>query len=314
MMRPALVALTAVAMPAIAQTMDPSMPGMDMSADAARHAPTAPPTVAAKPKAKPSPDTSIADEPTGTDQPPGSAEPPSVVHDHPADRYFDRKAMSAAESAMMSPKTAPSYSQVRIDLAEYQFRNGHDGYRWEGEAWTGDVNRFVFRSMGEGSTARRVDNAELQAVYSRALDPWWNLQVGVRQDIRPTPARTYASIGIEGMAPYKFDVRAAAFVSDKGQITARIETSFDERLTRRFVLQPRMELDFSAQDMPAQRLGGGLDNAELGLRLRYEITRQFAPYIGVSWTWAAGKTADYVRAAGDSPHQRSGVIGIRSWF
>jgi copper resistance protein B len=220
--------------------------------------------------------------------------------------------MAAAQAAAMGP--APSYSQMRIDLAEYQFRNGRDGYRWEGEAWTGDLNRFVFRSKGEGSFGKGLDSAELQGLYSRALNPWWNLQIGVRQDIRPTPARSYATIGVEGLAPYKFDILAAAFVSDKGQLTGRIETTFDERLTQHFVLQPRMELDFSAQDMPAQRLGAGLNNAELGLRLRYEITRQFAPYVGFSCTWATGKTADYARLAGDSPHQRTIVVGIRSWF
>jgi copper resistance protein B len=298
MKRLAFLVLASVATPASAQAMDPSMPGMDMSAAVAQPAPT---------QARPA-----ADQPTGTDQAPGSAEPPLVAHDRPADRYFDPHAMAVAEAATMGP--APSYSQMRIDLAEYQFRNGHDGYRWEGEAWTGDLNRFVFRSKGEGSTDQRLDSAELQAIYSRALDSRWNLQVGIRQDIRPNPARSYATVGIEGLAPYKFDVLAAAFISDKGQLTARIETSFDERLTQRVVLQPRMELNVSAQDMPAQRLGSGLNNAELGARLRYEVTRQFAPYVGASWNWVAGKTADYVRAAGNSPHQRSIVIGIRSWF
>ena len=255
---------------------------------------------------------SAEDDPKGTDQAPGSAEPPPVAHDRPADRYFDPHAMAAAQAASMGP--APGYSQMRVDLAEYQVRNGHDGYRWEGEAWTGDLNRFVLRSKGEGTTRQGLDSAELQALYSRALDPRWNLEVGVRQDIRPNPARSYATIGIEGLAPYKIDVLFAAFVSDKGQLTARIETSFDERLTQRLVLQPRMELDMSAQDMPAQRLGAGLNNAELGIRLRYEITRQFAPYIGFSCNWGTGKTADAMRAAGDSPHQRGIVTGLRSWF
>ena len=313
--------------------MDPAMPGMDMGghhagpAHHARHvrpAPTipAPPaaaTAAAAPPAAPMPaspaaaePSSPAGQPAGTDQSPGNAEPPPVADDHPADRSFDPLAMARARAAAMGP--APRYAQLRIDLAEYQLRNGRDGYRWEGEAWTGDLDRLLFRSKGDGTFGHGVDSAELQALYSHAIDPWWNLQVGVRQDIRPGPARSHATIGIEGLAPYRFDVLAAAYLSDKGQLTARLEASLDQRLTRRLILQPRLELDLSAQDMPAQRLGAGLDTAEFGLRLRCEVSRQFAPYLGISWTWSAGRTADYARADGDAPHQRSLVFGIRTWF
>lgn len=299
--------LAVIATPAFAQAMD-SMPGMKMG-----------PGIKMEPATTMPPGMDMGNQPApaatpsalGTDQSPGTAAPPPVAPGSAAGRYFGPTAMAAATAAMMAPP--PGYSQVRIDLAEFQVHDGHDGYRWEGEAWTGDLNRFVLRSEGEGSN-RHLDSAEVQALYSRALDPWWNLQIGVREDIRPTPARTYATIGIEGLAPYKFDVLVAAFVSDRGQLTGRIETSVDERLTRHLILQPRVELNFSAQDMPAQRLGAGLDTAELGLRLRYEITRKIAPYVGFSFTQAAGKTADYLRAGGDSAQQRSLVIGIRSWF
>jgi len=300
----ALAPLVPFVTPAFAQAMDPAMPGMD---HAVPHAPA--PDAAAPSQPVPAPGDAV-----GTDQSPGSAEPPPVAHDRPADRYFDPQAMARAEAAMIGEGSAATYSQFRLDLAEVQLRKGHDGYRWEGEAWTGDLDRFVFRSKGEGTFRQGIDSAELQAVYSHALDPWWNLQVGVRQDIRPTPARSYATIGIEGMAPYKFDVLAAAFLSDKGQLTARLEASVDEHLTRRFVLQPRLELNLSAQDMPAQRLGAGLNSAELGVRLRYEISRQFAPYIGLESTWATGRTADYARADGDSPHRTSVMIGFSGWF
>lgn len=303
-----------------AQAMDPSMPGMDMGAHAGHHAPQAETSApahdhAAAPAVAPTPaDTSAPEHATGTDQAPGNAAAPAVAHDSPADRYFDSQAMAIAHAAMIDAHGAPAYSQMRINLAEVQLRSGHTGYRWEGEAWTGDFNRFVLRSKGEGVFRQGIENAQLEALYSRALDPWWNVQVGLRQDIRPTPARTHAMIGIEGLAPYKFGVMAAAYLSDKGQITATLEASVDERLTQHLILQPRLEFAFSAQDMPAQRLGDSLTTAELGLRLRYEITRQFAPYIGVSWGWAMGKTAQYRRADGQAPQQRSFVIGIRSWF
>jgi copper resistance protein B len=221
--------------------------------------------------------------------------------------------MATAEAAAMQPP-ASSYARLTFDLAEYQFRDGKDGYRWEGEAWFGALDRLVIKSKGEGTLREGLDQAELQALYAKALDPWWDLQVGVRQDIRPRPARTWATLGLEGRAPYQFDVQAAAFLSDKGQLTGRIEGAYDQRITQRLILQPRSELDLSAQDMPDQRIGAGLSTAELGLRLRYEIRREFAPYVGVNWTWAAGKTADYARADGKGTTERSMVAGIRFWF
>lgn len=249
----------------------------------------------------------------GTDQPPGSAKPPPIAHDRAADRYWNPRDMAAAAaSAMHAP--ARTYAKLTFDLAEYQFRDGQDGYRWEGEAWLGDLNRFVLKSKGEGTFGAGVDRAEVQALYAKALDPWWNLQAGIRQDIRPRPSRTWATLGIEGRAPYLFEVQAAAFLSDKGQLAARIEGAYDQRLTQRLILQPRAELDLAAQDMPDQRIGAGLSSAELGLRLRYEIRREFAPYVGINWTWAAGRTADYARADGRDIAERSAVAGIRIWF
>lgn len=273
---------------------DQSMPGMDMS--------------------KPMPaDAAPSGEPSGTDQAPGSTEAPPIVHDSPANRYWNAQEMAASEAVAMHPP-AVSYGKLTFDLAEYQFRDGKDGYRWEAEAWMGDLNRFVVKSKGEGAFAQGLDSAEVQALYSKALDPWWNLQLGVRQDIRPRPARTWATLGVEGRAPYQFEVQAAAFLSDKGQLTGRIEGAYDQRITQALILQPRVELNLAAQDMPDQRIGAGLSTAEFGLRLRYEIRREFAPYVGVNWTWAAGKTADYARLDGKDTTERSVVTGIRFWF
>lgn len=221
--------------------------------------------------------------------------------------------MAAAEDAEMHPSKS-AYAKITFDLAEHQFREGHDGYRWEGEAWLGDLNRFVVKTKGEGTSGEGIDQFEVQALYAKALDPWWNLQFGVRQDIRPRPARTWATVGIEGRAPYQFDVHAAAFLSHKGELTGRIEVAYDQRFTQYLVLQPRAEVDLSAQDMPDLRIGSGLSSAEFGLRLRYELRREFAPYVGINWTWAAGKTADYARADGKDTRERSVVAGIRLWF
>ena len=216
---------------------------------------------------------------------------------------------------MMKEHGGMSYSQVMLNLAEIQIRDGKEGYHWDGEAWFGgDINRLTVKSEGEGDFGGGLEGAEVQALYSRAIGPYFNLQAGVRQDIRPEPSRTYAVIGFEGLAPYWFEIEGAAFVSDKGDLLGRIEGYYDQRLTQRLVLQPRVELNFAAQDVPENRIGAGLSNAELGLRLRYEITRKLAPYVGVSYDAKSGQTARYARDDGEDPTTTSFVAGVRIWF
>src|SRR5690606_7160807 len=131
---------------------------------------------------------------------------------------------------------------------------------------------------------------EVQALYSRAIGPYFDLQAGVRHDIRPSPSRAYAVLGVEGLAPYWFEVEAHAFLSDKGDLFARVGASYDQLITQRLVIQPRAELNAAAQD--AAGVAGGLTDAALGVRLRYEVRREFAPYIGVSYERKIGGTAD----------------------
>jgi copper resistance protein B len=156
--------------------------------------------------------------------------------------------------------------------------------------------------------------AELQGLYSRAVARYTDLQVGVRHDFEPKAERTYATVGFESQFPYWFDVEAAAFLSDRGDLIARLEGTYDLRLTQRVVLQPQAEVKLSAQRVPDLNLGSGLTHAELGLRLRYEIRREFAPYIGVAYERAFGTTADYLRAAGEDVRSTTFVIGLRAWF
>ena len=135
----------------------------------------------------------------------------------------------------------------------------------------------------------------------------------MRQDLAG-PATTHAVIGVQGLAPYLFEVDAALFVSHRGDVTARIEAELDQRITERLILQPRAELGLAAQDIPRLGIGAGLDKVELGLRLRYEISREFAPYIGVEQTWRVGRGASFARAAGHDPSVTSLVAGVRFWF
>jgi copper resistance protein B len=229
---------------------------------------------------------------TGTALAPGNAPAPAPPMDHYADRMFSPIEMTRARSAMMHES------------------GGQTTYQVIG----GDINRLWLKSEGEGAFREGVDGAEVQALYSRAVGPYFNLQGGVRHDFRPSPTRNYATIGFEGLAPYMFEVEGALFLSTRGELLGRLEGYYDQRITQRLILQPRVEFNLSAQDVPENRIGAGLTDAELGLRLRYEITRQFAPYIGVSYLAQAGRTADFTRARGKDPQTTSFVAGVRFWF
>ncbi|KQM37835.1 MULTISPECIES: copper resistance protein B [Sphingomonas] len=252
----------------------------------------------------------------GTDLPPGNKPAPAPPGDHLADRFWGADAMaSSRENDLRREHGGMTYYQVLFNLAEYQARKGSDGYRWDGEAWVGgDINRLWLKSEGEGGFGKALESAEVQALYSHALDPYWNLQAGVRYDFKPNPSRTYATIGIEGLAPYQFEVEGALFLSDKGDVLARAEGYYDQRITNYFVLQPRVEANFAAQDVRETGIGSGLTDLEAGLRLRYEGRREFAPYIGVSWERQFGDTARFSRARGDDTGGFSFVAGVRTWF
>lgn len=254
-------------------------------------------------------------EMTGTALPAGDAPAPLPPSDHYADRLFPTAEMDRARAKSMREQGGRTVYQVMFNLAEYQALAGRDGYRWDGEAFVGgDINRFWLKSEGEGAFGDRLESAEVQALYSRAIGPYFNLQAGVRQDFGQGANRTYATVGFEGLAPYLFEVEGALFLSNEGDLLGRLEGYYDQRITQRLVLQPRVELNLSAQDVPENRLGSGLTNAELGLRLRYEIIRQFAPYIGVSYAAKTGRTADFARADGEDPTTTSFVAGVRLWF
>ncbi|MGK2911592.1 MAG: copper resistance protein B [Sphingobium sp.] len=240
---------------------------------------------------------------------------PSIPTDHAAEAFYDPATMARARSAMTKEHGGMRYSQLMVDRLEYRAQKGDDGYHWEGEGWIGgDINRLAVKSEGEGERVGRLESAEVQALYSRAIDPWWNIVAGVRQDFRPRPQRTYATIGIEGLAPYWFEVETQAFLSDKGDAHLRLEGSYDQRITQRLILQPAAEVNIAAQDVPELGIGSGFSDIELGLRLRYEIAREFAPYVGVNWERKLGDSARKARLAGESASARSVVMGVRFWF
>ncbi|MBI1198890.1 MAG: copper resistance protein B [Phenylobacterium sp.] len=238
--------------------------------------------------------------------------PPPVPTDHAADAIFPAADMAAARETLRREHGDISWSRVMIETAEY--RPSGDGYRWRGRAsFGGDIDRFQLKTEGEGERGD-LEKAEIQALYSHAIGPNFEVVAGVRQDFQPRPRRTYAALGIEGVAPYWFDVEATAFLSDKGDLLARLEGSYDLRLTQRLILEPRAEANLAAQDVPATGVGSGLSDLELGLRLRYAIQPEFAPYVGINWERSFGDTADFARAAGRGVEQTRFVVGLRAWF
>lgn len=251
----------------------------------------------------------------GTALPAGNAPAPAAPVANYADRFYDSREMADARARLRREHGGAIIRQVIFNLAEYQARKGADGFRWEADAWIGgDINRLVIRNEGAATFGEGVDDVEIQALYSRAIGPYFNVQAGIRYDLKPNPSRAYAVVGFEGLAPYWFDVEGALFVSNKGDVLGRLQGYYDQRIAQRFILQPRAELNFAAQDVPENGIGSGLSDVELGLRLRYEIEREFAPYVGVSWDRKVGNTARFARAAGEDPGGFSLVLGLRSWF
>lgn len=234
---------------------------------------------------------------------------------HAADAFYGEAASARAREQLRNEHGNIVTSKLLIDQLEVRIRNGRDGYAWDAEGWYGgDIHKFWVKSEGEGSFGEAPEEAEIQALYSRAINPWFNLQGGVRYDAQPNPERAHLVLGIQGLAPYWFEVDGALFLSNKGDLTARLEAEYDQRITQKLILQPRVEFDLAAQDVRELGVGAGLTNAEAGLRLRYEFAPEFAPYIGVEYERAFGNTADFARAAGEKVGGWSLLTGVRVWF
>lgn len=243
----------------------------------------------------------------------GNDVPPDAPTEFAADRFFGADDMNRARGVLRDEHGGALTYKIMADTIEYRSRRGEDGYAWNAEAWFGgDIDRLVVKTEGEGG--HDIESAEIQALYSRAWDHVTDLQIGIRQDIEPNPSRTYLALGFQTVLPYWFEAEGALFVGERAQVLGRLDGNYDFRLTQRLVLQPRAEVNFAAQDDASIGLGSGLSDAELGLRLRYEFQREFAPYIGVSWERKFGDTADYARANGESAETTSFIVGLRAWY
>jgi len=231
---------------------------------------------------------------------PDTAKPPPIPTDHAAERLYAPQAMAAARAQLMKEHGGGTFWTVRADVLEYRARKGADGQAFEGEAWWGnDAGKWVVKARGERTDGQGWEKGEAEVLKAWPLGPYFDLQAGLRYDLAPK-GRSYAAVGFEGLAPYWFELQGAAYLSDQGKVSARTEASYDLRLTQKLILQPRLEAD--AAEAGAGRLEGGL-------RLRYEITREFAPYVGV----VRERTFGPMTPAGERAGSTAVVIGVRAW-
>ena len=250
--------------------------------------------------------------------PPVAPPPPEALTGpaHAADRVFGAEQMTEARDELRDTHGDLRAHRFVVDQLEISLRDGPDGFAWEDvQFWYGgDIDKLWLKSEGEGEFGEGVEEGDVQALWSHAIDPWFDLQAGVRLNFGRGPERPHLVLGIQGLAPYWFEIDVAAFLSSNGDLTGRAEAEYDQRITQRLILQPRVELEWSLQDVPELAIGAGLSSGEAGLRLRYEFVPEFAPYVGVQYERAFGDTAGFRRLAGDDVGGWSLIAGVRLWF
>jgi copper resistance protein B len=215
--------------------------------------------------------------------------------------------------ALMQMDDTAAFGMVLLDQLEWREDGDDSPLAWDAQAWYGnDFTKLWLKTEGEHASG---DNEGRVEIYlDRLLARWWNIQVGARQDFGEGPGRTWAALGVQGLAPYWFEVEATGYVGEQGRLAATFSGEYEILLTQRLILQPKLELAAYSKDDPENGIGSGLANTELGLRLRYEFRREFAPYVGVVWTHLYGNTADLARDAGLDRDELQFVAGLRVWF
>ena len=216
--------------------------------------------------------------------------------------------------AYAASKDDPVLYMLKAD--KFEARDTDDGTvaAWEGYLWIGrDLNKLWIKSEGERDSGD-TESAEFQLLYSRAIDANWDLQVGLRHDAKPDPERNWAVIGFNGISPYWFEIDTALFVEEDGQVSLRFEAEYEFMLTQKWVLSPEIEVNWFSEDDDELGIGSGLADIETGLRLRYEISREFAPYVGIHYERLLGNTEDIADAEGEDTNDTQLVAGLRFWF
>ena len=261
---------------------------------------------------------------TKSDAPPAGANGPGASSGDAA--QVSSGARTLASPDLSPEKSWPSpvndeqkFTYILADVLEYQPKPDDNAYRWDIEGWRGgEYNRIWFKSEGQGASALKADyDIDLQLLYGRFVKRYYDFQVGVRAETQTSGGasvtRLHAVIGLQGLVPYKYSITPTLFISQRGDISVRFAGTRDLLFTQRLVLQPRLEINAAIQQVERFTTGRGLNNVELGFRLRYEIRRQFAPYVGISYDESFFSTASLVRQDGGKPRQIRFVAGVRIW-
>jgi copper resistance protein B len=219
-----------------------------------------------------------------------------------------------SSSALAASKDDPILISVLIDQLEVRDDEGGNPLVLEGQGWVGkDLQKLWIKTEIEQLDGK-IEEAELQVLYSQAVATYWDFQIGLRKDFRPTPDRSWAVIGLQGLAPYFFEVDTALFIAESGRTALRLEAEYELLLTQQLILTPEFEININGQNDEALGIGSGLSGVQAGLRLRYELRREFAPYIGVNWSKEFGETAEYSRINNETTDGWQWTIGVRAWF
>ncbi|MDA1080745.1 MAG: copper resistance protein B [Gemmatimonadetes bacterium] len=225
--------------------------------------------------------------------------------------------VSTPISAQVADKAIHTF--VLFDQLEQRNIRGEQPVAWDMIGWVGgDFNRVWIKSSGSRATRGGGSDAELEALFGRLISPFWDAQIGVRLDTRgdggARHTRLSAVAALEGLAPYWFEIEPSLFISDRGDISAEFTATYDLFITQRLIAQPRLDLRAAIQEVREFGVGSGLNDAGIGLRLRYELRRKLAPYVGISWNRSFAGTADLARAGGEAVSATALVGGMRLWF
>ena len=247
---------------------------------------------------------------------PGMAMGPMQGGSAPSDArsgdYSDGVAASPTHGLHMHG-SAPTGMLLVDQLEAFHGRDGN-GQSWEAEGWYGsDADKWWLRSEGERGGGK-LEDGEVEALWNHTVSTFWSTQLGARHDFGAGPKREWAAFGVQGLAPYWFEIEATAYAGPPGRTAARLRADYEMLFTQRLILQPELEVNFHGKSDPARGIGDGLTDAKLGLRLRYEIRRELAPYIGVVWSRRFGATADFARDEHQAVFDQQWVAGVRIWF
>jgi len=209
----------------------------------------------------------------------------------------------------------PILAHLIFNQLEGRFNGSNPEFRWDGQGWVGtDYDKLWIKSEGTLQSNGTLDDGQQQFLYARAITTYFDLQGGLRSDLDSRPTRNWAAFGIQGLAPYFFDLEVTGFVSGEGHFAGKLDASYDLLLMQRLILQPQIEVNLYSKADRARLVGPGFSDIDTGLRLRYEFDRKFAPYIGVVYEGKFGQTASLARQAGDSTSDVRFLIGVRLWF